>query len=339
MTQIPIFFTFDRRYVVPAAVAFHSLLRHAHPQYAYRLYVLHTDVPEADRRRLARLVERSGRATLQFIDVSAIETGGISDPKGHFSKEIYYKLLAPDLFPQYDRILCSDVDVAFEGDIAPSYFLYPDEPFYYAGVGQVLESGRMQTYGPDFTPEEQAVLQKEIAAGYLLLNLKEMRKQGMQRRMTDFYRANYRRLRLPEQDTMILCCHPHVRQLPLPYVVANTYYRTPPARAVFCPYSGVLPPGRRECEALYADALAHPVQLHFVGADKPWNSLWVPRAGVWWRELWQSGFAGRYVRALPSFVRQKLRRYSLKRFVGKAVGKALKRRTNPGKPGLKNNKD
>ena len=73
MTQIPIFFTFDRNYVVPAAVAFHSLLRRADPQYTYRLYVLYTDIPETDRQRLTRLVERTGHGTLEFIDVSAFD--------------------------------------------------------------------------------------------------------------------------------------------------------------------------------------------------------------------------------------------------------------------------
>ena len=73
MMQIPIFFTFDRNYVVPAAVAFHSLLRRADPQYTYRLYVLYTDIPETDRQRLTRLVERTGHGTLEFIDVSAFD--------------------------------------------------------------------------------------------------------------------------------------------------------------------------------------------------------------------------------------------------------------------------
>lgn len=321
MTKIPIFFTFDRRYVVPAAVAFHSLLRHADPRYEYCLYVLYTDIPEADRRRLVRLVERSGKGRLEFVDVSAYDAEDIGGSKGHFSKEIYYKLLASELFPQYDRILCSDVDVAFMGDVAPSYFLFPGETFYYAGVGQVLESDRMRLYGNDFTPEELEVLQKEIAAGYLLLNLKEMRRQGMQRRMTDFYRANYHRLRLPEQDAMILCAYPQVRRMPLRCMVNNVYYRTPPARAVFCEYSGFLPSGREAREALYADALAHPVQLHFVGANKPWNSLGVPCAGVWWRELRSCGFVGRYLCALPGIVRQRLGRYSLKRFVRKLLNR------------------
>lgn len=325
MTQIPVFFTFDRHYVVPAAVAFHSLLRHADPQYTYHLYVLHTDVSENDRHRLTQLVEQSGKGTLKFIDVSAFDTNAIRGQKGHFSKEIYYKLLAPDLFPQYDRIICSDVDVVFTGDIAPSYFLYSNEFFYYAGVGQVLESDRMAKYGNDFMPNELHILQKEIAAGYMILNLKLMREYNIQRQLTEFYQANYPRLRLPEQDCLILCCYPYVRQLPLRFVVANTYYRIPPEQADFCHYSDVLPADRKECERLYADALAHPVQLHFVGADKPWNSLQVPQSSIWWRALRESGFTSRYLCALPGIVRQKLRRYSLRRFLNKLSDQLFKR--------------
>lgn len=155
LKQIPLFFTFDRHYVVPAAVAFYSLLRHASALYFYKLYVLHTSISPRQQQKLTRLVERFPNADLTFIDVSRFDTQpDILQGKSHFSKEIYYKLLAADLFPQYDRILCSDVDVVFTGDIAPSYFLFPDDDFYYAGVGQILESGRMQTYEGRFNETE-----------------------------------------------------------------------------------------------------------------------------------------------------------------------------------------
>ena len=125
-------------------------------------------------------------------------------------------------------------------------------------MGQVLESDRMRLYGNDFTPEEQRILRKEIAAGYMLFNLKRMREDGIQHRLTEFYKANYPRLRLPEQDCLILCCYPHVRQMPLRFVVANTYYRIPPAEAAFCTFSDVFPPDRKACEDRYADALPGP---------------------------------------------------------------------------------
>ena len=105
--------------------------------------------------------------------------------------------------------------------------------------------------------------------------------------------------------------------MPLRYVVANTYYRISPAEAAFCTFSDVFPLDRKACEDMYSDALARPVQLHFVGADKPWNSSRVPRAEVWWSELRASGYTLYYIKALPGIVRQKLRRYSLRRFLNK----------------------
>ena len=319
MTQIPIFFTFDRHYVVPAAVAFHSLLRHADPQYAYRLYVLHTDVPEADRHRLTRLVEQSGKGTLEFIDVSAFDTDAIRGQKGHFSKEIYYKLIAAEIFPQYDRILCSDVDVVFTGDISPSYFLFPDEDFYYAGVGQVLESGRMKAYADDlFSPQEKQALEQELMAGYLLFNLKAIRRDGMQRVLTDFYRRNYQRLPLPEQDCLALCCQGRVRHLPMEYVVCNTYYKPFSRGDVhFSTASRWLPEGEAERLQLFTRALARPVQVHYVGPLKPWNSLQVPKRGLWFACLREAGLTASYLRMLPAYVRQRLGRYSLRRFFTK----------------------
>lgn len=326
MKEIPIFFTFDRYYTVAAAVAFYSLLRHASPLYRYKLYVVHTSIPAKLQNRLTGLVRRFPNADLQFVDVSGMAiASAIGQGKSHFSPEIYYKLVAADLFPQYDRILCSDVDVVFTGDIAPSFFLFPDETFYYAGVGQVLESGRMQTYDAHFSREEKAVLEQELMAGYLLLNLKAMRQDHLQQRLTDFYTRNYHRLPLPEQDCLILCCWPRVRHLPMEYVVCNTYYRLRRQDLRFCQASRWLPETPEERTELFDRALRHPVQLHYVGPLKPWNSLRVPKRGLWLATLRETGFTLLYLQMLPSFVRQRLRRYSLKRFLRKMWNRRRKR--------------
>ena len=320
MKQIPIFFTFDRYYAVPAAVAFYSLLRHAAPLYQYNLYVLHTSIPQAIQKRLARLVKRFPNADLQFIDVSHFDgQGDIGQGKSHFSKEIYYKLIAAEIFPQYDRILCSDVDVVFTGDISPSYFLFPDEDFYYAGVGQVLENGRMKAYADDlFSPQEKQALEQEIMAGYLLFNLAVIRRDRMQGKLTDFYRRNYHRLPLPEQDCLALCCGPRVRHLPMEYVVCNTYYKPFSRGDVhFSTASRWLPEGEAERLAMFTRALARPVQVHYVGPLKPWNSLQVPKRGLWFACLREAGLTASYLRMLPAFIRQRLGRYSLRRFFTK----------------------
>jgi lipopolysaccharide biosynthesis glycosyltransferase len=318
MKEIPVFFTFDRYYVVAAGVAIYSLLKHASPNYDYKLYILHRDIPPSARKKLLSIVNRFSNAVLEFIDTSSFDRHkDIPTGKAHFSKEIYYKLIAAELFPQYDYIICSDVDVVFRGDISPSYSVFKDDFFYFAGVGQIVENGRMDAYKEQFTKEEQEVLKKEIAAGYLLINLKTIRENQLQERLTQFYIDNYYRLYLPEQDCIVLCCWPHIKHLPMEYVVCNSYYRLKPDTIAFYTDNDSMPLQRTEALAIFTHALTHPVQLHYVGANKPWNSFFVPKQSIWFAMLYESECVALFLKSIPTFILKRMRRYSLKRFLSK----------------------
>ena len=125
---IPIFFTFDENYVVPAIVTVFSLLHHAEASHNYELHVLHPGLSAKAQRELQRVVGRFPQASLHFHDTSNDPIAQECPSKSHFSKEIYFKLCAPELFPQHDRVLCSDVDVVFLGDVSQVFAAYPEEP-------------------------------------------------------------------------------------------------------------------------------------------------------------------------------------------------------------------
>ena len=55
---IPIFFTFNNDYVVPAAVAFYSLLNKAKEGVFYEMYVLHSDITPENQDLLQSIVGR-----------------------------------------------------------------------------------------------------------------------------------------------------------------------------------------------------------------------------------------------------------------------------------------
>lgn len=319
MITIPIFFTFDELYVVPALVTFYSLLTNADRRHRYALHVLHPGISDGARRRIRTVVERFEHAEVHFHDTSAYgaELENCAG-KSHFSKEIYFKLCAPELFPDYDRILCSDVDVVFVGDVSEAYFAYADEDFYYAGVDTVLPTGRMRLY-EGFTEAEKYRLAREICANFLLLNLAALRRDGVQRRWTDYYKANYARVPFPEQDCMAVCSGDRALPLSMRFGVSNVYYRVDADRTPFYEHCLCLPTADGERRAAFKEALAHPVQVHYIGAEKPWNSLGVPKQGLWLRTLLASRQTTYYIYCLPRILRQKMRRYSLKRFVGKLM--------------------
>jgi Lipopolysaccharide biosynthesis proteins, LPS:glycosyltransferases len=325
MEIIPVFFTFNRNYLLAAEVAIFSMLQNASPKYEYRLYVLHTDISETYQKELMKPVNKFKNASLEFIDTSLYDDNEeIMESKSHYSKEIYYKLIASEIFLMYDRIICSDVDVAFTGDISESFFMFKDEFFYFAGVGQILNSGRMKSYEKDFTSEEIEILKKEICAGYLLMNLDAIRKNKMQSKLTSFYKENYKRLRLPEQDCIILCCWPDIRYLPVKYGIDSNFYSEDPKHVSFFRGNDYMPEDHTKALAIFAAGLKSPVQVHYIGVFKPWNSFFASRQQLWFHFLYKSGCFSRFIKDMPKFATKRLKRYSFKRFVSKINHRFLK---------------
>jgi len=71
------------------------------------------------------VVNHFKNAELEFIEMNN-QFDGYLDASLHsvFTKEVLYKLLAPSLFPNHDKLIITDVDVIFLSDISKSYFCF-----------------------------------------------------------------------------------------------------------------------------------------------------------------------------------------------------------------------
>ena len=318
---IPIFFIFDKWYTLAAEVTFFGLLRYSHPDNHYLLYVLSANLPAKSLRRLQKIVNKFPNADIEYKDMTAYEKKyGLPEGKSHFSKEIFYKLIAAEVFTQYDRILCSDVDVVFKQDVAPALFDFPDDNFYFAGITWVVDHGKRKMYDNQvYTPEEQKKLSKGIGAGFLLMNLKQIRQDYMQSKMVSFYMKNYPRLTQPEQDCFNICCYPKIRYLHWKYCVLNYYYSMDRnnIKFFFPPFYSELGEDKENALAHFEETLSHPVQIHYVGANKPWNRLFVDCQSTWFKHAWRAGLMTEFVVEFPIQFLRTCRRYSLKRFTHK----------------------
>lgn len=114
---------FNDNYVIPACVSFYSMLENANSSHFYKLYVLHTDIKEENQKILHSIVLKFKNASLNFINMNHKfqDLFHKLKIKGHYSKEMLYKILAPSIFPQYDTIIITDVDVVFSGDISQCF--------------------------------------------------------------------------------------------------------------------------------------------------------------------------------------------------------------------------
>ena len=116
---IPIAFAFGSDWMMPACVCISSLLASAEPDTFYDIFILHSPDDKLDRDRLSIVANHYGNCEIHYREVdhvfdSSYEVRGIKTMA-------YYRLLIPELIPEYDKILYSDVDVVFRNDLSLYY--------------------------------------------------------------------------------------------------------------------------------------------------------------------------------------------------------------------------
>lgn len=293
--DIPIMFCFDNNYVIPAAVAFYSLLENCNQSYYYKLYVLHTDITKENQEKLKENIEKfSDFSGLEFINMEHRfeELWESISIKGHFSKEVMYKVLVASIFPQYDKLIVSDVDVIFQNDISESYLLLDvKEDIYLAGVKMI---GKMKWYIDkleQYTKEEQEKL-LGFCGGYIVFNLKKLREEKMEEKFIDCFKENGYRINQMEQDVLNLCCYPKTKKLPLKYVACSyiwDIYQTEDDKITDEFYT------KEEIE----DAMQNTVQLHYATSIKPWKNPDCTKSKEWFQYIVKTNFLEEYLKNLP----------------------------------------
>jgi lipopolysaccharide biosynthesis glycosyltransferase len=275
MNILPVFFSFDNNYVIPAAVTFKSLLVNSKDGNFYELHVIHEDITPENRARLTTLVESHRNACLSFIDAAKALSGleivftdekfSTGDGKILFTKETLFRCLPtmiPD-FDRYDKILYSDVDICVVDDISDLFSLDLSE-YYLAGC----KCPKFLEYQTEHLPERFAG--KYFAGGLWLMNLKKMRQDNLGDRILDIIKNPPFRLIWNDQDIMNLACDLKVKYFSWRYISIPIWNRTLEKLDYDDEY---YPDGE-----LY-DAMYRPKIVHYAYA-KPWKERC---AGV---ELW-----------------------------------------------------
>lgn len=295
-TNIPVMFCFDTNYVIPAAVAFYSLMEHANKEYNYTFYVLHSDITEYQQLKLKDTLKEFKNCKLEFIDMNhKLDDFWENNYKGgHFSKEVMYKLLVSSIFPNLDKIIVSDVDVVFLGDITESYFaIDTDDKEYIAGVKPIGKvASYLQNYKGLWTEEEIDKL-GEICGGYLVMNLKKIREDNMENVFLDSLEKDGYRLNQMEQDIFNITCYGKIKHLHLKYVACSymwDYYKTKEDMKTDINYK----------EIEIKEAMENPVQLHYATSTKPWKNPDCTKADIWFKYIVKTPFLNDYLKDLPN---------------------------------------
>ncbi|MEG1480108.1 MAG: glycosyltransferase family 8 protein [Kiritimatiellia bacterium] len=293
MKTIPIVHCFDYKYIIPASVCFHSLLRHGNRDCFYQLLVIGSGLTPEHCEALQAVVRPFPNASLEIIEAPKLDLpDGGEVLSANLSKDVFYKMLIPEIFPQYDRIIVSDVDIVYTGDTSGIMdFLPEDDDAYFAGIpdpGYAVwrNEGILRTLGtPKSFHRYDRFYTKEMKeklwlnTGYMVLNAKKMRADKISQKCMAYANANFKRLVLLDQDVLNIICFPHLRAVPPQYM----------AFALYRKFYNELTAEQRSAAPEWDAMFAKPLLLHYVSGLKPWKYPASQLAEVWFDNLIDCG--------------------------------------------------
>lgn len=276
MQTIPIFFAFNNDYIEPASVAFFSLLNKARSTIFFDMYVLHSDISTSRQQVLFNIVSRFKNAKLTFISVGSefndiFSKGNYSlgTAGSKFTSDTLTRCFASRFFPQYSKIIYSDVDVIFVNDISELYDIDLNGK-YFAGVKNAFT--KFSEYELSHLSSQNYAMLKDkyIAGGIFVMNLEKIREDKLDTKMLAIANDNSIIKRWPDQDIINIASEGKVAFIPLNYIsypYMKDLLNNPSFTSVFTR------------EELY-DSIINPKIIHFA-SNKPWNSN--PNySNLWW---------------------------------------------------------
>lgn len=262
VNKIPIAFAFDDNLILPACVCFSSLLTHARSTTFYEIFILHPSNTLKDKSLFQRIRETYDRCNITYIEIADAFSDGY-EIRG-ITKATYYRLLIPELIPQYSKIIYADVDIIFRMDLTELYNTNIKDVYVAAtyDIGMLLtESG--QRHISDLGLDKNKYMQ----AGVLLMNTEKIREDNLEQQFLTLYGNKYK---YQDQDILnITCCKFHLR-LPMKYNMTDYTFMYLRAQA---PYFKDMS-GSEIVEALNTG------NLHFNG-HKPWVKYSL-NFDIWW---------------------------------------------------------
>ncbi len=291
--MIPVMFCFNNNYALPAAGAIYSLLENSSKNEKYELHIVHSDITQENQDKLQETIKEFEFASLNFINIHGrFDETFKKLPQKNFSPDLFSKLIASNLFPQYDKIVISDVDVVFLRDLAPLYHNYTDDT-YMCVPGDFRKIKKPIDYPSDiiayFSVEEQEVLlNHEFAAGLMIHNLKSMRKDNIEEKLLTLLEKHAPHLYLPEQEILTLACYKNISRLPSNAMIFfHTTEKNPLHDSKLLELYG---------HETLQYALENMIQWHYVGYMKPWKYPKAYNAHEFYRYIVKTPFMEEYFR-------------------------------------------
>ena len=222
---VPIFFAVDDNYAPYLAVALESLKDNASDKYFYDVNILVEGLSERYTSVISAMQEDNVKIT--FCDVTK-KVNTICERlhmRDYYTRATYYRFFIPDMFPQYDKGLYLDCDIAITRDVAEMYITPLGGNLVGAMSDEVITD--IEVFGNYSEVVLGVPRNKYFNAGILVMNLHEMRKMKIEEVFASLLNVKTYSV-AQDQDYLNVICYGRVKMLdllwnktPMPYSDPN----------------------------------------------------------------------------------------------------------------------
>ena len=211
---IPIFFAVNDNYSPYLGVALKSMLENASKKYEYKIYVMETSLSDAHKDQHRQIVSAYPNASIKFVNVAERldGMGSYLHMRDYYSKETYYRFFIAPMFPQYDKVLYLDCDIAVVGDISEMYNIELGNNLLGSAIEEVV------FLDPIFRAYSEKCLgvlaDDYLGAGILVINTKLFREEHVEEQFVSLLKK-YKFYVAQDQDYLNVICKNRISYLDL----------------------------------------------------------------------------------------------------------------------------
>ena len=256
-------------------VCFQSVLDHADQNHFYDFVVLSSTLTKESKAYIESKYSKNN-SKVRFFDPSDIlDIENISETLPNYSKESFFKILIPRIFPKYKKIIYADVDIIFNCDIQEIQNIdlkgCPIGATRDFALSYVAERINPQIKNYIINTLHIKDIFDYFAAGIIVFDLKNWKEQDVDDMLNMAHNFQFR---FQEQDVFNKHFHGNIFDLPYRYCINTAFINE-------------LDKNFLSNEQYYKncqDAIMNPKVIHYSGTAKPWQILRNDKyEKMWWK--------------------------------------------------------
>lgn len=238
MVRIPLFLSADNGYAPFVATTIASACDHT--KEFIEVYVLDGGISSENKKRIEKLKEKFSNFSLEFITIDINKEFKNLNERMHFTKTMYARFLIASLKPNLNKVLYSDVDVVFLGDLNEMY----QEPLDDYILGAVWEDFN-ESNGNNEKRKRDLGLSKEhkcFASGNLIINTQKWREKEITPKLMEIAQKYESLLQFLDQDILNIYFDNNYKVLSSKYCFQTRGNSIPPSDTVIRHFQSAFKP-------------------------------------------------------------------------------------------------